>query len=66
MAVFALDKRKKPLMPCSEKWAQLLLERGRAVVQGISYRHCRLLQRADGYGYAFQPKPTQEDATRAA
>lgn len=36
------------------------------VVQGISHRHCRLLQRADGYGYALQPKPTQEDATRAA
>ena len=23
------------------------------VVQGIGYRHCRLLQRADGYGYFF-------------
>ncbi len=30
MAVFVLDKRKKPLMPCSEKRARLLLERGRA------------------------------------
>ncbi|WP_156055386.1 hypothetical protein [Ectothiorhodospira magna] len=36
----------------------------KGVVQGISHRHCRLLQRADGY--AFQPKPIQEDATRAA
>ena len=35
------------------------------VVQGISHRHCRLLQRADGYGYTFQPKPIQEDASRA-
>ena len=35
-------------------------------VQGISYRHCRLLQRADGYGYTFQPKPKMEDARRAA
>ena len=35
------------------------------VVQGISHRHCRLLQRADGYGYIFQPKPIQEDASRA-
>ena len=34
------------------------------VVQGISHRHCRLLQRADGYGYTFQPKPTKEE-TRA-
>lgn len=167
MAVLVVDKRKNPLMPCSEKRARLLLERGRAVVhkmrpftirlkdrtaeastlqpvrikidpgsratgvaviredvsdpeqqqvlmlmevehrghqikgalaqvpsgkkagtyqgrvairatgnfniqtaqgvvQGISYRHCRLLQRADGYGYTFQPKPLQEDAIRAA
>lgn len=35
-------------------------------VQGISYRHCRLLQRADGYGYSFQPKPPTEEARRAA
>ena len=32
MSVFVLDKRKRPLMPCSEKRARLLLERGRAVV----------------------------------
>ncbi|MWJ27748.1 HNH endonuclease [Halomonas sp. ZH2S] len=32
MAVFVLDKHKQPLMPCSEKRARLLLERGRAVV----------------------------------
>jgi hypothetical protein len=24
-------------------------------VQGISYQHCRLMQRADGYGYHLQP-----------
>ena len=35
------------------------------VVQGISHRHCRLLQRADGYGYSFNPTPT-EVASRAA
>ncbi|ADC61994.1 RNA-guided endonuclease IscB [Allochromatium vinosum] len=35
-------------------------------VQGVSYRHCRVLQRADGYGYAFQPKPDTEKARRAA
>ncbi|BCU08475.1 hypothetical protein Atep_31520 (plasmid) [Allochromatium tepidum] len=113
MAVFVLDKQKRPLMPCTEKRARLLLERGRAVVvrlapftirlkgvraevpkgkkagvhvgrvavrrtgsfniqtqggtvRGISYRHCRLLQRADGYGYSFQPKPNTEEARRAA
>ena len=32
MAVFVLDRRKNPLMPCSEKRAMLLLDRGRAVV----------------------------------
>ncbi|MBK1648679.1 RRXRR domain-containing protein [Rhabdochromatium marinum] len=32
MAVFVLDQQKTPLMPCSEKRARLLLERGRAVV----------------------------------
>ena len=32
MAVLVLDKRKQPLMPCSEKRARLLLERARAVV----------------------------------
>ncbi len=32
MAVFVLDRRKRPLMPCSEKRARLLLERRRAVV----------------------------------
>jgi hypothetical protein len=30
--VFVLDKRKKPLMPCTPKKARLLLARGRAVV----------------------------------
>jgi hypothetical protein len=30
VSVFVLDKPKKPLMPCSEKRARLLLERGRA------------------------------------
>jgi hypothetical protein len=30
--VFVLDRKKKPLMPCSEKRARKLLEKGRAVV----------------------------------
>lgn len=25
------------------------------VIQGISYKHCILIQRADGYGYSFNP-----------
>lgn len=32
MAVFVLDRQQRPLMPCTEKRARLLLERGRAVV----------------------------------
>ncbi|AOY97572.1 HNH endonuclease (plasmid) [Cupriavidus sp. USMAA2-4] len=34
------------------------------LVQGIGHRHCRLVQRADGYGYQFQPTDsiTQEGA----
>lgn len=35
MAVMVLDKRKNPLMPCSEKRARLLLARGRAVVHRV-------------------------------
>lgn len=42
------------------------IQSSQGVVQGISHRHCRLLQRADGYGYTFQPKPIKEGATRAA
>jgi hypothetical protein len=32
MAVFVLNKQKNPLMPCSEKPARLLLERGRVII----------------------------------
>jgi 5-methylcytosine-specific restriction endonuclease McrA len=35
MSVFVLDRRKKPLMPCSEKRARLLLQRGRARVHRL-------------------------------
>ena len=45
MAVFVLDKRKKPLMPCSEKRARLLLERGRARVHRIVPFTIRLVDR---------------------
>jgi len=31
------------------------LQTSTVVVQGISYKHCRLLQRADGYSYHLQP-----------
>src|ERR671936_2779650 len=52
MAVFVLDKRKKPLMPCSEKRARLLLERGKAVVHRRYPFTIRLKERVGG---AVQP-----------
>lgn len=43
--VFVLDRHKKPLMPCTEKRARLLLERGRAVVHRLSPFTIRLKDR---------------------
>jgi 5-methylcytosine-specific restriction endonuclease McrA len=48
MSVFVLDKRKKPLMPCSERRARLLLERGRAVVHRRYPFAIRLKDRVGG------------------
>ncbi len=45
MAVFVLDKRKRPLMPCSEKRARVLLERGRARVHRLAPFTIRLIDR---------------------
>lgn len=45
MAVFVLDKHKQPLMPCSEKRARLLLERGRARVHRLTPFIIRLVDR---------------------
>ena len=45
MAVFVPDKQKKPLMPCSEKRARLLWERGRAVVHRMGPFTIRLKDR---------------------
>ena len=41
------------------------IQTAQGVVQGISHRHCRVLQRADGYGYSFNPSTHPEDARRA-
>lgn len=35
MAVFVVDQRHRPLMPCAERRARLLLARGRAVVHRL-------------------------------
>ncbi|MDD5001063.1 MAG: RNA-guided endonuclease IscB [Thiomonas arsenitoxydans] len=45
MAVFVLDRRKKPLMPCSEKRARLLLQRGRARVHRLTPFSIRMTDR---------------------
>ena len=45
MAVFVLDKTGKSLMPCSEKRARLLLERGRARVHRVVPFVIRLVDR---------------------
>ena len=50
--VFVLGKRKKPLMPCSEKRARKLLEAKRAVVHRMYPFTIRLKDRVDG---ALQP-----------
>lgn len=45
MAVLVLDKRHRPLMPCSEKRARKLLERGRAVIHRLTPFTLRLKDR---------------------
>lgn len=45
MTVFVLDRKKHPLMPCSEKRARLLLERGRARVHRVMPFVIRLVDR---------------------
>jgi 5-methylcytosine-specific restriction endonuclease McrA len=45
MAVFVLDKRKRPLMPCTEKRARLLLQRKRARVHQLHPFTIRLIDR---------------------
>lgn len=45
MSVFVLDKHGKPLMPCSEKRAKLLLARGRARVHRLVPFTIRLVDR---------------------
>jgi hypothetical protein len=45
MSVFVLDKSGKPLMPCSEKRARLLLAHGRARIHRIVPFVIRLIDR---------------------
>ena len=46
--VFVLGKKKKPLMPCTEKRARILLSRKRAVVVRLYPFTIRLKDRVDG------------------
>ena len=48
MSVFVLDRRKQPLMPCTERRARLLLDRGRAVVVRAYPFTIRLKSRVGG------------------
>jgi RRXRR protein len=52
LAVFALDKRKKPLMSCCQKRARLPLTRGRAVAHR---RHPYTIRLKDRIGARFGP-----------
>jgi len=54
VAVFVIDKRKKPLMPCSEKRARKLLDSGRARVHRLIPFSIRIVDR-DVVGCDFQP-----------
>ncbi len=52
--VFVVDRQKKPLMPCNEKRARQLLERGRAVVHNMAPFTIRLKDRTTAES-VFQP-----------
>ncbi|MCL6639694.1 MAG: RRXRR domain-containing protein, partial [Firmicutes bacterium] len=57
--VYVLDKHKKPLNPCTEKRARLLLERGRAVIHKMAPFTIRLKDRTveemSGYNLKLDP-----------
>ena len=60
MSVFVLDRRKKPLMPCSEKRARKLLESGRVRVHRMVPFTIRLVDRTVGES-ALQPVSVKLD-----
>jgi hypothetical protein len=62
LAVFVVDKRKQPLMPCSEKRARLLPEHGRAVVRRLYPFTVRLKARISG---DVQPARVKLDRRRS-
>ncbi len=60
MAVFVIDKRKKPLMPCSEKRARKLLGSGRARVNRLIPFSIRIIDR-EVVGCELQPVKVKID-----
>jgi hypothetical protein len=58
LSVFVLDKRKRPLMPCCEKRARLLVEHGRAVVVR---RYPFTIRLTDRVGGELQPVRVKRD-----
>ncbi len=58
--VFVLDQHKKPLMPCTEKRARQLLDRGRAVIHKMAPFTIRLKDRTVAES-DFQPLRTKFD-----
>ena len=41
------------------------IQTGTDVIQGISYKHCRITQRSDGYGYSFNSPIANKVASQA-
>ena len=42
------------------------IQTAQGVIQGISYRHCQVIQRADGYGYSQLSTSKKEAELRSA
>ncbi len=59
MAVFVLDRRGKPLMPCTEKRVRLLLARGRVRVKPVKFAE-------PGYVVDANPISSQRPAATTA
>ena len=69
MAVFVLDRRKKPLMPCSEKRARIMLGRGRARIHRMmpfTIRWMREVERALVMAMALPGKKVRTNHVRVA
>jgi hypothetical protein len=70
-----LQSLRLKLDPGSKTTVQSYQDGQSVVVQGISHKHCRVIQRADGYGYFFnrannakreQARPQARNAARSA